>query len=228
MHRVHLNAVHARFLAKPRRFGKGVDKLLYLLFGKGAALDVLRPPGRQFAGRSADMLNIYKRLHQNGKRLVFQKRHERVGYCKRPAEARRKLYEQLCARLVDFVHKFFQLSELALALIQPFSHDNVAQRRNAGDNKPHVVARYLPEQICRFLVEMVGLHPAEKRRAAHGTHDYSVFDLYVPYLPGGKQCGILFVHKIPPYPDSVRNSRYHNFNPSAACCQYPSGNLVRI
>ena len=194
VHRVHFDAVHARFLAHFRGLSVGVDDVLDLLFGESAAGDVLRPSGRQFARRRADVGRVEDGLHECAHHLVFDGQRKEIAQRKGTPEPGSELHEEFGARLVDLLHIRFELFESALRLVEPLSADEVPQRRDAGDDETDIVFRAFEEEIRRVLVEVMRLHPAEQRRSAHGTQHDAVFDLHIADLPRGEQGLISFVH----------------------------------
>ena len=195
VHRMDLHAVHSRFLAQPRRLAESVYHLSDLVHGHRAAHNVLRPPRRELAGRSAQIFGVDYRLGDLAQSLVREKYLQCVRYRERPAEARRELYEQFRARLMQFGHVLFELREHLLVLIQPASSDRIAKRRYARNDESDVLFRPLHKEVCRFFIEVVGLHPAEQRRASHRAQHDTVFDLHVAYLPRREQSFVFFIHK---------------------------------
>ena len=65
---------------------------------------------------------------------------------------------------------------------------------HAGQDQADAVLRAVKQEVCRFLIEVAGLHPAEQGCAAHGALDDAVLDLNVADLPGRKQGFILGIH----------------------------------
>ena len=219
VHGVHLDAVHPRLLAKAGGLGKSIDELLYLLLGERAAGGVLRPARGKFARRGADMLYVNHGFEQRAQKLALEHGSERVGDGERTPETRGQLHEQLCARLMYLVHELLELFEFFPALIEPLAADRVPKGRDPGNDESHVVFGDLGKKICRFLVEMIGLHPAEQRRPAHGAHDYPVFDLHLSYLPRGEERGIFLVHDPSLSARSALRDFFLYHRPAEAFCQ---------
>ena len=199
MHRVHFDAVHARFLAHFRSLCVSVDDVLDFLFRERAAGDVLRPAGRQLARRSADIGRVEDGFHQRADELVADGQRQQVAERKRTPEACGQLHEQFRPRLMDFLHIGFELSERSFRLIKPLSAYEISERRNAGNDEPDVVFRTFEEEGRGILVEMMRFHPSEQRRSAHRTKHNAVFDFHIADFPRGEQRFKLFVHNFPPY-----------------------------
>ena len=194
MHRVHFHAVHTRFLAHFRGLTVGVDDVLDLFFGECAAGDVLRPSGRQLAGRCADVGRIEDGLHQRAHHLILDGQREQLAQSKRTAESGCQLHEEFRTRLVDLVHIGFEFLESALRFVKPLSADEVSQRRDAGDDEPDVILRALEEESSRVLIEVMRLHPTEQRRSPHGTEHDAVLYLHIADLPRSEQRFVDLVH----------------------------------
>ena len=127
---------------------------------------------------------------------MFQEGDEGICDRKRPAEPRRELDKELCARRVDLDHIIFQPAKHFLILVQPFAEHDAAQRRNAGDDQPDVVFCSLQKKVCRIFVEVLMFHPAEQRCPAHRTENDPVLDLHVADLPRREQGFIACIHTL--------------------------------
>ena len=60
--------------------------------------------------------------------------------------------------------KVFRLPEHLFVLVQPAAADGVPDGCNAGNNQSHIVLCPFQEEICRFLVKVVGLPQTERCR----------------------------------------------------------------
>ena len=199
---VDLNAVDAGFAQTFRGLAEGVDHLLDLFFGQGAGFYAVVPAVGSIGRGSAYVLHVDDGAGQFVEKIVLRELDHPVGDGHGAAGAGSQLDEQLRAGLVELFHVLLELFELIVVLIQPFSAGNaerVLDELHSGENKPYAVLGSAEQEMRRFFVEVVGLHPAEKIRASHGALDYAVLDLYIAYLPGGKQCIVLFVHVVNPF-----------------------------
>ena len=196
VYRMDLHAVHPGFLAQNRRFGKGFDDLLDLGDRHLGAGDLRCPAGRQRAGAGQLIVGIQNGLDQGAQHGVLVQGQHLVGNAPGPAHTRGDLHKQLGAGLVDLFHVGFQFPEHLFVLVKPPAADGVPDGGNAGDDQAHIVAGPLQEEVGRFFVKMVWLHPAEQRGAAHGAEDDPVLDLYLADLPGGKKRFIGLLHAI--------------------------------
>ena len=102
---------------------------------------------------------------------------------------------------MDFFHILFEFNEHFFVLVEPLVHKCALDGRDTRDNKTDVVLRSLEEEVCRLFVEVVArvFHPAEQRRAAHRTENYSVLDFKIADFPRCKQTFVFGIHIFPSF-----------------------------
>ena len=184
---VDFHAVDACFLAQSGGLAEGLDDFLNLLQGHLRAGNTLSPTGGEDRGAGHLVVGVQNGLCQYPQHGIFVQVYHLVGNTPGAAHTGGNLHEQLGAGGVDLLHVRLQLPEHLLVLVQPAAADGVPDGGNAGDNQSHIVLCPLQEEVGRFLVKVVGLHPAEQRGAAHGAQDDAVLDFHIPDFPGGKQ-----------------------------------------
>ena len=194
MHGVDFDAVHPGVLAHLGGAGEGFHDMVNFLHREGTGHDPVRPAVGGGGGAGQDEVHIKDGLAQGTQHLVLGHLDHQVVHRHGPAEARGQLDEQLGPGLVEFIHEFLELAELARVLVQPPAAQGVPDGGNAGQDQTHVVFGPLQQEVGRFLVKMVGLHPSEDGSAAHGTQHDAVLDLAVADLPGGKQYLVFLFH----------------------------------
>ena len=112
------------------------------------------------------------------------------------------LNEQLAAGLVVLFHVGLELLEHLVVLPQPLAAgdtEGIAHALHTGEDKADAVLCSVEQEVSGFLIEVVGLQPAEQGGAAHGALNDAVLDLYVTDLPRGKESAVFFVHEIHPF-----------------------------
>ena len=199
MNGVDLHTVNAGVHEQLRGLAEGIDHLMDLFLRQRAGLDFGIPAVGGLGGGSADIFHIQNALGDGAERLLLEHVDHHLVDGHAAAHAGGELDEELRARLVEFGHPLGELAEHALVLIQPVTAGNahrVAHALHAGQHQTDVVLGAVEDVVCRFLIEVAGLQPAEEGRAAHGNLDNAVFDLAVADLPRSKQGTVLFVHAI--------------------------------
>ena len=196
VHRVYLYAVNARLLTELCGLGERLDDLVDMLLGHLGTNDIGRPARRLCGGRCKLVVGVkygLKKLAENG---LFMNAAYKVGDSPGASHTRGKLDKELSSGLVYLIHKFLKLDEHLLILPKPPAPEGITKGRDTGDNKTYVIVCSLEEELCRLLIEAAArqLKPAEERGATHGAHYYSVFYLYVTYLPRCKQRLVFRTH----------------------------------
>jgi len=197
-----LHAVDAGVAQALCGLAEGVDHLLNLGLGQRTGLDVLSPAVGGVGCGSADVLHIDDGACQLVEKIVLRKLDHPVGYCHGAAGACCQLNKQLRAGLVELIHVLGKLFELVIVLIKPLSAGNaprILDELHAGENKAYAVLGSVEQEVSRFLVKVVRLHPAEKVCAAHGALNNAVFDLHIADFPWSKQCVVLLIHVKSPF-----------------------------
>ena len=158
---MNFNAVNACFLAHFCRLTERIDKLFDFVNGHCTRRDFVAPTVRIRACTHGELVDVDKRLGDCAEDFVCVKHLHHPRDCKRTTEACRELHEHFRTRFVDFVHKWFEMSERTLALVEPIAADDVSYRRNARQNETDVVLCSFKQEICGFFVKMMGFHPSE-------------------------------------------------------------------
>ena len=202
MNGVDLNTVNTGVSQLLRSLTESFDHLVDLFDGHGTGLDILGPAVRGSGSGSAGVLNV----NDGGSELV-----EEVVLCENghpavdshgTAEACCQLNEQLAAGLVVLFHVGLELLEHLVVLPQPLAAgdtEGIAHTLHTGEDKADAVLCSVEQEVSGFLIEVVGLQPAEQGGAAHGALNDAVLDLYVTDLPRGKESAVFFVHEIHPF-----------------------------
>ena len=194
--RVNLDPVNACVHAELGGLREGVDHLLDFLDGERARHNGVVPAVWRGAGGGGHVVDVEDGLHDGSEGLVFERLDHDVVDRETAAEPCGQLHEHFRAGLVKLVHKLLEFDEFPFALVEPLAEHHVADWRDAGKNQTDVVFRAVQQEFRGFFVEVVGLEPAEDRRAAHGGHDDAVFDFHVADLPGREQGFIFFLHRV--------------------------------
>jgi hypothetical protein len=95
---------------------------------------------------------------------------------------------------VELDHIGLELPIHALIGIKPLAQHRIKDRSNARKNQADIVLGPFHQELGRFLIKMVRLHPAKDRRAAHGGHDNAVLDFDIADLPRRKQRFVFAIH----------------------------------
>lgn len=196
---VDLDAVDTGLAQELGGLAEGGDALLDLLNGQRLGLVVLLPAVGRVGGGGAEVLGVHYRAGELADDRVVKAHADHVGDGHGTSAAGGQLDEQLGTGLVELLHVLLQGLVEALVVVQPAVAHDVAHPLHAGENEANAVSCLLKQEIGRFLIEVAGLHPAEQGRAAHGAHDYAVFDLHIADLPGCKQSIVLLIHAIHPF-----------------------------
>ena len=161
MNSVNFNAVNACFFAHFCRLTERIDKLFDFVNGHCTRRNFVAPTVRIRTCAHSELVDVDKRLCDRTQQFVGVQILHQARDCKRTTEARRELHEHFRTRFVDFIHKWFEMSERTLALVEPIATDDVSYRRNARQNETDVVLCSVKQEICGFFVEMMGFHPSE-------------------------------------------------------------------
>ena len=202
MDRMDLNTVNAGL---SQFFGCLAESLYHLAdlgYGERTGGDTLRPAVRRLGSGGADILYIHNGACQLIKHVAFGKRGHPAVYRHGAAHTGSQLDKQLCACLMELYHVLLELFEHLVVLIQPLSAGDaqrVTDALHTGQDQTNAVLRPVKQEVCRLLIEVVRLHPAEQGGTAHGTLDDAVFYFHIPDLPWSKQSIIFFVHVISPF-----------------------------
>ena len=194
MDSVNFNAVDPGFLKELGGLCKGFDLIVNFLDGHGAGLDLIVPAVRRGRGGGGDIVKVGNGAGELAEHRVLEQKDHRLCDSHGAAHARGELDEQLCAGLMELLHVLLEVLEHLLVLVQPTAADSVLDALHAGQDQADAVLRAVKKEVCRFLIEVARLHPAEQGRAAHGALDDAVLDLNVADLPRRKQGFILGIH----------------------------------
>ena len=193
---VNLNTVNTCVAAELCSLCKCLDDLVDLVLGHFGTDDVGCPTSRLLGGRCKLVACIKNGLKNCSCKLVLVKRAYKLGDCPGASHTCGKLNEELCAGLMDLVHKFLKLLEHLGILPEPLAPEGISKGSDTGDDKTYVIVCSLKEKLCSLLVKATAgqLKPTKQRRTAHRTHNDTVFDLYVAYFPRGKQGFVLRIY----------------------------------
>ena len=180
------DAVDAGFLDEACGLTEGIDDVVDLFLREGAGLHLVGPAVRRIGRRSRQVLRVHDGACDLVDDVVLAEHGHHFGESHGAAEAGGHLDEHLGAGLVELFHVLFELVEFPLVLVQPCAAEDVFDGGNAGQDQTAVVLGDRLQEPGRFLVEMVGLGPAEDARSAHGSKDDTVLDLDIADLPRGK------------------------------------------
>ena len=183
---VNLDAVDAGLAEQAGGLAEGLGALLNLGHGQRAGLIVLLPAVRRGGGAGAEVLGVHDELADLAHGGVVKHHAHQVVDAHGAAAARGQLDEQLRAGLVEVLHILLELAEHLLIGVEPAVAHDVAHPLHAGQDKAHVVARGLKQEVGGFLIEVTRLHPAKEAGAAHRTHDDAVLYLHIADFPGSK------------------------------------------
>ena len=155
------NAVNACVFAHLCRLAERFDKLVNLVYGHRARRHFVAPTVRIGTCAHSELIDVDERFCDCTQNFVCGKHFHHRADCKRTAETCGELYKHLCARFVKLIHKRFEMSERAFALVKPISADNVSDGRNTRQNKADVVLCPIEQEVCGFFVEVMRFHPTE-------------------------------------------------------------------
>ena len=186
MNGVDLNAVNACVHELLRGLCKCLDLIVDLLDGHGAGFDLVIPAVRRCGSGSGYVVKVGYRACELAENGVLEQSYHGLCYSHRAAHACCQLDKELGAGLVELDHVLLKVFEHLVVLIQPAAADGILDALHAGQDQADAVLRAVEQEVCRFLVEVARLHPAEQGRSAHRALNYSVRYLDIADLPGCK------------------------------------------
>ena len=201
MNGVNFNTVNTGIHESLRGLCESVDLVVDLLNGHGTGLDFVVPAVRSCGSGSGDVVKVGNGACDLTEQGVLEQGDHGLGDSHGTTHAGCELNKQLGTGLVELLHVNGKVLEQLVVLIQPLTAGDaqrIADALHTGQDQAHAVLRAVEQEVCGLLIEVVRLHPAEQRGAAHGTLDDAVGYFYVTDLPRCKQGIVLGIHSFLP------------------------------